>query len=135
MANALYAKGREAFLGGDIAADTDNIYGVLIDAALYSPNLSTHNALDDIAAGARVATAGPLSGKTITDGIFDADNLNFLSVAGASVEYLALYKSTGVESTSLLIALFDTGVGLPFTPSGADFLVVWDDGANKIFKL
>ena len=48
---------------------------------------------------------------------------------------MILYKHTGVESTSRLIAYIDTGVGMPFTPSGADYLVVWDDGANKIFKL
>jgi hypothetical protein len=135
MANALYDKGREGFLDGSIDWDTDNIRGILIDAADYTVNLATHDFLDDVAAGARVSVSGNMTGKTVTAGVADGDNLPFTAVTGDSVEALILYKHTGSDATSRLIAYLDTGVGIPFTPSGADFLVVWDDGANKIFKL
>ncbi len=51
------------------------------------------------------------------------------------MEAMILFKDTGVESTSRLIAYMDTAVGLPTTPNGSDINVVFDNGANKIFKL
>ena len=135
MANALYAKGREGFLDGSIDWDTHTIKVVLVDSALYTPNMSTDDNLDDIASGARVATSGALTGKTVTGGVADADDVTFTTVTGATSEYLVIYKDTGTESTSRLIALIDTATGLPVTPNGGDILVTWDNGANKIFKL
>ena len=46
-----------------------------------------------------------------------------------------IYRDTGTEATSPLIAYIDTATGLPITPNGGDIIVVWDDGANKIFRL
>jgi hypothetical protein len=138
MSSALYDKGREAFLGpasGQINWTNDNIKAVFVDAADYTPNLATHDNLDDIPAGARVGTSGNLGSKTVTDGVADASDITVTSVSGDQFEYVAIYKDTGVESTSRLIALIDTGTGLPFTPSGGDITIVWDSGANKIFKL
>lgn len=135
MANALYDKGRQAFLEGSIDWLTDNIKVVLVDAADYTVNLATDNALDDIAAGARVATSGNLGSKTSTDGVADAADVTLTSVTGDPSEALVIYKDSGVESTSLLIAYIDTATGLPVTPNGGNIDIVWDDGANKIFKL
>ena len=48
---------------------------------------------------------------------------------------VVLYKDTGTESTSPLIAFIDSGTGLP-TPAGVNSIIVrWDNGSNKIFKL
>ena len=60
---------------------------------------------------------------------------SFTSVTGASIEAIVLYKDTGTDSTSPLIAFIDTATGLPITPNGGDIIVTWDNGANKIFKL
>lgn len=135
MANALYDKGREGFLDGSIDWDTDTIKAVLVDAGTYTINLSTHDNLDDIPAGARVATSAALGSKTVTAGVADAADVTFTAVSGATVEYIILYKDTGVEATSRLICAFDTATGLPATPNGGDIVVAWDNGANKIFKL
>jgi len=135
MANALYDKGREGFLDGSIDWDTDNIKVILIDAQDYTVDLANHNALDDIPAGARVATSGNLASKTVTAGVADAADVTFTAVTGDQSEALVIYKDTGVESTSRLIAYIDTATGLPVTPNGGDITVQWDDGANKIFKL
>lgn len=135
MANALYDKGREGFLDGSIDWDTDNIKAVLVDTADYTVNLSTHDNLDDIPSGARVATSGNLASKTVTAGVADAADITFSAVTGDPCEAIVLYKDTGVESTSRLIAYIDTATGMPVTPNGGDITVQWDNGANKIFKL
>ncbi|GMV82106.1 MAG: bacteriophage protein [Planctomycetota bacterium] len=135
MANAMYDKGREGFLDGSIDWDTDTIKTVLLDAADYTPDLAAHDNLDDVPAGARVGTPQTLTGKTKTNGVADADDVTFPTVTGDPCEYQLIYKDTGVESTSRLIALIDTATGLPITPNGGDIITQWDNGANKIFKL
>lgn len=135
MANALYDAGREAFLNGDIDWTNDNIKVVLIDTADYTVDLSTHDFLDDVAAAARVATSGNLASKTSTDGVADAADVTFTSVTGDESEALIIYKDTGTESTSNLIAYIDSATGLPVTPNGGDITVQWDSGSNRIFKL
>jgi hypothetical protein len=134
MANALYDSGRNAFLTGDIDWVADTIKVVLVDAADYTVNLSTHDFLDDVTAGARVATA-TLASKTATAGVADAADTTFSTVSGDVSEALVIYKDSGVESTSQLIAYIDTATGLAVTPNGGDIVVQWDSGANKIFKL
>lgn len=135
MANSLFAKFKENLLNGDIALDTNDIRVILVDTALYTVNLSTHDFLDDIAAGARVAVSGALTTKTTTLGVFDADDKTITAVTGATVEAVVLYVHTGVESTSYLIAYIDTGTGLPFTPNGGDVLVSWSSSATRIFEV
>ena len=135
MANALYDKGREGFLDGTIDWDTNDIRVILVDVADYTVDLAAHDNLDDVAAGARVAVSGALSNKTVTNGVADADNGTFSAVTGDVSEALVIYKHTGTESTSRLIAYIDTATGLPVTPNGGDITVAWDNGANKIFKL
>lgn len=136
MANALFDFGRQGFLDGSIDWDTDTIKCLLIDTALYTVNLATHDNLDDVAAGARGGTAQTLGTKTVTAGVADAADISFPSVPGTvSYEALLLYKDTGVEATSRLIAFIDTATGLPVTSNGGNIAVAWDSGANRIFKL
>lgn len=135
MANALYDAGREAFLNGDIDWSSDDIRVILVDTNDYTVNLATHNALDDIDAGARVAVSGALTGKSSTAGVADAADVTFSSVTGDVSEALVIYKHTGTESTSLLIAYIDTATGLPVTPNGGNISIAWDNSTNRIFRL
>lgn len=135
MANALYDLGREAFLNGNIDWTNDNIKIALLDGADYTPNLATHDFFDDVPVAARVAISGNLTGKTTAAGVADANDETFSSVTGDESEYILIYQDTGVEATSRLIALIDTATNLPITPNGGDIQVVWDSGANRIFKL
>jgi hypothetical protein len=135
LSNALYDKGREAFLTGGINWVTDNIKAVLVDATEYTPNLATHQYLSDIPSGGRVATSANLAGKTATAGVADANDIAFIAAAGDPSEYMVLYKDTGTATTSALIAFIDTATGLPATPNGTDITVQFDAGANRIFKL
>lgn len=134
MTNALYPKGREGFLAGDISWRDDTVKAVLVDTGLYSFN-AAHDNLDDIPSGARVATSGALTGKSVTDGVADADDLALAAVTGATVEAVVLYVQGGTEATSRLIAYIDTATGLPVTPNGGTVNVIWDNAGNKIFKL
>jgi len=135
MANSLYDHGREGFLDGSIDWDTDDIRAILIDVADYTVDLDADVNLDDIPAAARVAVSGALTGKTVTDGVADAADVTFSAVTGDQSEALVIYKHTGTESTSRLIAYIDSATGLPVTPNGGDIKVEWDNGSDKIFRL
>lgn len=135
MTKALYDKGREKFLGGDLDWDAMVIKPVLVDTGQYAVNLATHEFLSDIAAGARVAIGPALANKTKTAGVADADDPTLPAVSGVSVEAVVLIADTGNVATSPLIAYIDEGVNLPVTPNGGDIILQFDAGANRIFKL
>ena len=135
MANALFDKGRQRFLEAQLDWGTATIKAVLVDTATYTVNLSAHEFLSDVSGGARISTSGAFTSKTSTGGAADAADVTFTSVTGASIEAIIIYKDTGSDATSPLIAYIDTATGLPITPNGGDIIVTWDNGANKIFKL
>lgn len=137
MANTLYDKGRQRFLEANINWMTDTIKCILVDTGAYTANFSTHEFLSDIPTSARIGTTSgvTLTSKTTDGGAADAADITFSSVTGASIEALVLYKDTGTEGTSPLMAYIDTATGLPITPNGGDIIVTWDNGANRIFKL
>lgn len=135
MANALYDKGRESFLKGEISWNADDIKAVLVDIGAYTLDIVNHQFLSDIPGGARVATSPNLSAKTTTAGVADCDDIVVSLVSGATVEAVVFYKDTGVAGTSRLIGYVDTGLGLPFTPNGANITLAIDNGVNKLFKL
>lgn len=134
MANTLYDLGRQAFLEADLDWTGQDMRVILIDTADYTFS-QTHDFLNDVAAAARVATSGALTGKTATNGVADADDVTFTAVTGDVSEALIIYQHTGTESTSRLVAYIDTATGLPVTPNGGNITVAWDSGANRIFKL
>ena len=135
MANALYDPGRESFLKGEIAWQTDNIKAVLVKTATGYTFSAAHQFLSSILVGERIATSANLGTKTTTSGVADAANVTFTAVTGDACGAVVLYKDTTDAATSNLIAYIDTATGLPVTPNGGDITVQWDDGANKIFKL
>jgi hypothetical protein len=136
MANILYDLGRQAFLEGDIDYITDTIKVALVRST-YTPNVATHQYYSDLTPGTHVVgTPQTLTSKSSTAGVANASSVTFSSVTGGStVSYLVLYKDTGVNSTSPLIALIDTATGLPVSTNGGDITISWDTGSNKIFKL
>lgn len=135
MANALYDKGRQRFLEGQFNWLTDTIKCLMVDTAAYTANLSVHEFLSDIGSSARITTPVTLTSKATSGGAADAADVTFTSVSGPSIEAIILYRDTGTEATSPLIAYIDTATGLPITPNGGDIIVTWDNGTNKIFKL
>ncbi|HMV87187.1 MAG TPA: hypothetical protein PLD20_12930 [Blastocatellia bacterium] len=57
--------------------------------------------------GAVVGTPQTLTSPSVSNGAFDAADVTFSSVTGASVEAVAIYKDTGTASTSRMIAIID----------------------------
>lgn len=134
MANALFT----AFRNGQINTTTpvslsaDTIKAMFIDHADDTPAAATDDFIDDILAAARVpaiASAPALASKTIgtvAAGVFDAADTTFTALTGDASESLILFKDTGAEATSKLIAFWDTATGLPLTPNGGDVVVQWN---------
>ena len=105
MANAVQASARKLFLDGDIDLLNDTVKAVLTKTYTYS---SGHDFLDDVSAGNRVATV-TLASKTTTGGAFDSADPVFTAVAsGSTVTGIWIYKDTGTDATSPLIAWYDT---------------------------
>lgn len=135
MANTLFDYCRQMFLEGKINWMTDTVKCILVDTGAYTPQTATHKYLSDIATSARVAGPVTLTAKSTTGGAADAADCTFTAVSGASIEAIVIYRDSGSEATSELIAWIDTATGLPITPNGGDIIVTWDNGSNKIFKV
>ncbi|MGW8285736.1 MAG: hypothetical protein ACWGPR_08460 [Candidatus Deferrimicrobiaceae bacterium] len=133
MANALFDAGKEGFLSGTIDWDADNIKATLIDQTDHTFNLSTDRDLADVTAAAIEETSGNLASKTVTDGVADAADVTFTSASGDACDEVMIYQDTGVSTTSLLIARWDTATGLPVTLNGGDVTVQWN--ASGLFSL
>lgn len=125
MANALANSFRSALLTADIDPIADNIKMVAVDSG-YTFS-AAHDNLDDVTAGARVATSGNLTTKTSTDGYFDSDPVTYTALAsGDTIAGFWQYKDTGVESTSKLMAWFDTdgsAVSISIATDGGNVVV------------
>lgn len=134
MADGIYALFVESMMNKEIDLDTDTIKVMLVDTADYTVSLAAHHYLTSVPAAARVATA-TLANKTITAGVFDADDVTFSTVTGDPCEAIVIYQDTGTEATSHLICYITSATGLPVTPQGGSIMIVWSSGANKIFKI
>lgn len=135
MANTLYDAARKRFLESQINWVSDTIKVILVDTGAYSPQVTVHEYLSDISSSARITPAVTLTSKSTVGGAADGADITFTSVTGASIEAIIIFKDTGSEATSPLIAYIDTATGLPITPNGGDIIITWDNGTNKIFKL
>ena len=145
MANALYGLGREAFLGGDIDWDADDIKCILADTTDYTASIDVDQYAnkDTIPDAARVTNglSGNFASKTKTLGVADAADITLSSVSGEECEAIVIGQDGGDGFVSQsgtndrLIAYIDTATGLPVTPNGGDITIAWDSGANKIYKL
>lgn len=107
MANVRYPKTRKVMLDGGLDMLSDDIKVVAVDATyVYA---AAHDFLDDVTGGSRIATSPDLASKTTTLGVFDCAAFTFSAVApGDTITALVVYRDTGVEGTSELIAYLDT---------------------------
>jgi len=133
MANALYSKAKEAFLNGSINMVANTITIALVDTGVYTYSAS-HQYRNEVSNSA-VISSTTLANKTITNGVFDADDATFSSVTGANCEALLIFQDTGIQTTSRLIAYIDSATGLPILPNGGDISVAFSNGSSRIFAL
>jgi len=144
VANSLYA-GYKQVQVGDAAItgfsvvnwESDDCRCILIDSADDTLNVNTDQDLADIAGAARVAVSGAMASKTAVLSsntvTMDAADVTLSAVSGDQSEQVVIYRHTGTEATSLLIAFFDTFTsGMPVTPNGGDIVIQWN--ASGIFN-
>jgi hypothetical protein len=136
MPNALYAKGKEKLLGSTnaISLDVDTIKVALVNNA-YPQDLALDEWYTTLSTYV-LNTPQTLTNKSITNGIFDADDVTFSAVAaGSTCEGVVIYKDTGTPGSSALLAYIDTITGFPLATNGGDITIQWDNGAFRIFSL
>lgn len=131
MASALYPKWVEGLMQHNTNTDLDNanLKVALVDTGTYTYS-TAHDFYNDVSTAVVGTPVALTSGRSYTNGVFDAGDVTFTGVSGASVEAVVIYIDTGTASTSPLIAYID---GITLTPSGNDVLCKWN--ASGIFKM
>lgn len=133
MANAIYPLYKQSLLDADANVDINDgtVKVALVDTGAYTYS-AAHQFLSSLTGV--VGTAQTITTTTVTNGVFDGDNVSFTAVTGNTVEALVIYIDTGTAGTSRLVAYLDTGVtGLPLTPNGGNVDITWN--ASGIFAL
>lgn len=139
MANSFYNSYWSQTLQGDIDLLTDNIKASIIDLDEYTFD-ARHQFYSDVAAPAKVAASGNLTGKTLTATpitetptvpvplIFDANDVTLNSVSGAVSEAVLLWADSGDPATSPLILLIVTGSSGPveIIPNSGNITLQWN---------
>lgn len=128
---ALYPSFKEQLLQAGINLATADVRAILVDQADEAYN-AADVFLSDVTSAGIVGTSVTLSGKTLTAGVFDANDVTFNGVTGDSVEAVILYVHNASATAARLIGYFD---GISVTPNGGSIIITWSDGANKIFAL
>jgi len=127
VANAIYGLARQAWANGQINWGSDAIHIDLVDTNDFTNSITTFQYRSSIPVGARVATFGPLTGKTSALGVLDANDVTFPTVTGDQSEGLIIWKNTGSDATSPLLIFLDVATsGLPVTPNGGDISVIFN---------
>lgn len=133
MANAHYAKGIEKVLTGSIDYITDTIKVRLVKNT-YAQDLATDEFISSVTA-ITGTTDQTLTGKSVTGGLLDADDVTFTAVpAGETSEGVVIYKDTGNPATSPVLHYVDTITGFPLATNGGNITIQWSNGAAKIWK-
>lgn len=134
MSNALYVNFRQLMMGvagaahalPDLDADTLKVH--LVDAADHTTNLATDVDEADVTDAAIVETF-TLANNSVVAGVLDADDATEAAVSGDEAEELVLWQDTATDTTSPLIARFDTfTAGMPLTPNGGPVDIEWNAG-------
>ena len=126
--SSLYPKGADHILGKTTQVDVDSdTLKILFYAGTY---VSTHEFVSDLTGASIVARSGALTGVTLSNGVVDANDITITAVSGSAFTHVILYKDTGSDATSVLIANFDVST---FTPTGGDITVVWN--ASGLFSI
>lgn len=141
MANGYFTPFTEGVLDGSIDLDTASVKVALVRGYTFS---AAHRFVSDVtgAGGVINGTSAALTGKTVTGGVFDADDTTISATASAVNHGLLLFQSSAAAggadvaaSAQRLIAWYDTGTGLPIQPGTGTVSVQWPAANPKILKI
>lgn len=115
MADVIYNSFKSKIMSGAIDLDTDTIKVALVTST-YTPDQDVHDFFDDVtnevsgtgytAGGATLASVVVSADNTDNEGVFDAADTTW-STSTITARGAVIYKSTGLASTSPLIAYID----------------------------
>jgi len=137
MSNFMYNRGKKGIMDASIDLDNDTLKVLLIDnAGDYIPNPDHDNVSDVVAnemSGGNYSRQ-LLANVAITEddsndlSVMDADDVTFASISAGTAKGAIIFKDTGNDATSPLIAWIDTN--FPITTNGGDIIIQWS--ANGI---
>jgi hypothetical protein len=143
MANQIFDPGREGFAKGEIVwTSTPTLKVSLVRG--YTFDITDKFVSEVTAAGGTLHATATLGTISATNGVCDAADTTFTTPsANANNHYLLIYQASAVgggadvaAASQRLICYIDTATGLTsLQPNGANIVIAWDNGANKIFKL
>jgi hypothetical protein len=118
----------------NVDMNTDTIKVLLYDGYTYD---SADVYVSDLSTGTEVARSGALTSPTVTNGTFDAADITVAAVpTGHTITDIIIYKDTGVDTSSVLIAHIDedqAAAALSLATNGSDVDISFD--AAGIFDL
>lgn len=136
MRSQLYPYARELFATAQLDWRAGVVRGLLLPSA-YVPNFN-NQFLSDIFEGSRIAISEEIQGRTATNGICSGTAAKFpLLFDNRAVSQAVLFRDTGVESTSVLIAYLgdEDLVNEPFVPIGFDYYIYPNIVEGGFFRL
>ena len=136
MANFIYGKAKQSLLNGEFNISSDSLKVLLVTDS-YVPNQNTDQFVSNISSSYIKQRTSSLTNVTNVLGVIDADNVLVTSYSGLPFKALVIYKDSGADSTSRLLAYVDTATGIPFLGINAvtDITINWSNGSNKIISL
>lgn len=140
MANAYFTPATEGFIDGTIDLDTAVIKAAFVRGYTFS---AAHKFVSEVVAtGTMNGTPATLTNKTVTGGVFDADDVTITTTANATNHGILLFQASAVtggadvaNTAQRCIAYYDTGTGLPIQPGTGDTPIEWSSGSSKILKV
>jgi len=124
MQSQLFPSARQLFLTGALDWLAGSMRAVLL-ADSYVPTFTESN-LSDIPSAVRISISALMLSRTAVNGIAGGVAVNLGTIlSGTLVSKAVIYKDTGVEATSTLIAFIgDDGlVNQPFVPIGLEYFI------------
>ena len=132
MASAIYNSFKRDIMDGSIDLDADTIKVALVTST-YTQNIDTHTKFSDItneasgtgyvAGGNTLASLAVTVDNTDDEGVFDASDTNW-ATSTITARGAVVYKSSGVASTSPLMAYFDFATDQ--SSSSGNFTISWN---------
>lgn len=134
MASGIYDKGLAEIMSGNIDLINADLSCGLVNSTLYTPDFAGHADLSSVPEAALISEAD-LTGKSLDNTTFRADDTVFPQVAGDEVSAVLIFVNADTVEASKLVCYLDSAIEFPITPDGTDITVRWDSGQNGIFRL
>ena len=136
MANFIYGKAKQSLLNGEFNISSDSLKVLLVTES-YVPNQNIDQFVSNISGSYIKQRTSSLTNVTNTLGVIDADNVLVSNYDGSAFKALVIYKDSGTDATSRLLAYIDTATGLPVSSSASPISITinWSNEQYKIFSL